>query len=288
MITIETSRPNIDSPLRYPGGKSSLTRFLSTCVDMLPSSDVTYVEPFAGGAGAGVSLLVRDRISRLVINDLDPAVHSFWRALLEEPKRLIDRVATTPLTLEEWDKQREIYRAGRRAEWFELGLAFFFLNRTNRSGVLNAGVIGGRSQLGSYKIDARFNRDQLVERIEAIAARSHQVELHSEDGRHVIERYAGREGVLIYADPPYVKMGGSLYLNSFTDLDHTLLSACLHRNRDAWWVLTYDDAPLVRALYGDSNLGEYSLHWSARNKGMATELFALSDPLAQALRERVV
>lgn len=285
VITIDSSRPNLDSPLRYPGGKSSLTGFLTTCVGLMPSPAVTYVEPYAGGAGAGISLLVRNRIARLVINDLDPAVHSFWRAVLEESARFVERIQSIPLTLSEWDRQKSIYRAGRRDRWFELGFAFFYLNRTNRSGVLNAGVIGGRAQAGRYKIDARFNRDQLVERVRSIEARADRIELHCADGRRLIETFATVPDALIYADPPYVQMGGSLYLNAFTELDHELLATCLHRNRDAWWVLTYDNSPLVRSLYGDCHLGEYRLHWSAGNKGMSNELFALSDPLAAALRE---
>lgn len=280
---VTTTRPNLDSPLRYPGGKSSLTEFLTRCVDAMGAQDATYVEPYAGGAGAATSLLVRDRVSRVVINDLDPAVHSFWRAVLEEGERFAERVETVPLTLHEWNRQRETYRRGRAEDWFDLGFAFFYLNRTNRSGVLNAGVIGGKKQDGRYKIDARFNRSHLVERIQALHARSDRVELHQLDGRKVIEMYAGRRDVLIYADPPYVRMGGSLYLNSFDELAHTLLASCLERHRSAWWVLTYDDAPIIRELYADKHLGEYTLHWSARNQGMATELYALSDPLAAAL-----
>jgi DNA adenine methylase len=282
---VTTTRPNLDSPLRYPGGKSSLTEFLRACVSRMPATEVTYVEPYAGGAGAAASLLVRDHVAKIVINDLDPAVHAFWRAILEDGPRLTERIRDVPLTLEEWDRQREVYRSGRSSDWFDLGFAFFFLNRTNRSGVLNAGVIGGRAQSGRYKIGARFNREKLVARIEALNSRADRVELHHLDGRRVIEMHSDDPGVFVYADPPYVKMGSSLYLNSFGERDHNLLASCLRRHRGAWWMLTYDDAPLVRELYADMHLGEYTLHWSARNQGMATELYVLSDPLADALAD---
>lgn len=283
MISVSTSRPNLDSPLRYPGGKSSLARFLAGCLNAMPSDDITFVEPYAGGAGSAVTLLLRGRVSRIVINDLDPAVHSFWRAVIEKNDELVDWLASVPLALDEWDRARATYRAGRRDDWLSLGKAFFYLNRTNRSGVLNAGVIGGRAQAGTYRIDARFNREQLAARIRALGERSEDIELRSIDGRKLIEEYADQPRTFIYADPPYVRMGGSLYLNAFNELDHTLLATCLERHRDAWWFLTYDDAPLVRELYAGFELGEYSLHWSARNQGMATELFVASDPLARAL-----
>ncbi|WP_431836503.1 DNA adenine methylase [Cellulomonas sp. Y8] len=283
MIPVTTARPNLDSPLRYPGGKSSLTRFLARCVDLMQTDDVTYVEPYAGGAGAGVSLLIRDRVARVVINDLDPAVHSFWRAVIEAGDALRERVLTVPLTVDEWARQREIYRAGRRNNWLDLGFAFFYLNRTNRSGVLNAGVIGGQKQLGKYKIDARFNREQLAERIGALYERRDRISLHDIDGRRLIETYASKPSTFIYADPPYVRMGSTLYMNAFSEMDHTLLATCLERNRGAWWFLTYDDDPLVRQLYARLSLGQYTLNWAARNQGLATELYVASDPLAAAL-----
>jgi len=283
---VTVARPNLDSPLRYPGGKSSLTGFLAKCASRMPDEKVTYIEPFAGGAGAATSLLVRGLVERIVINDLDPAVFSFWQAVFCDGERFARRVHTIPLTLKEWDRQRSIYYRRIPADDFELGFSFFYLNRTNRSGVLNAGVIGGRAQNGRYKIGERFNRHHLASRIEALHARRKSVEFSHDDGRKVIEHYSSEPGTLIYADPPYVKMGGSLYYSKFDESQHQLLSVCLNRNRSAWWFLTYDDAPLIRELYAGSHLGEYSLHWSANNKGMSTELYALSDPLFYALTEK--
>lgn len=139
--------------------------FFGDVIDRLAMSDAVYVEPYAGGVGAGLSLLRQDRIQELVINDIDPAVHSFWRSVTQQPDEFIHRVISTPLDVDEWRHQKAIYREADETDVMALGFAFFYLNRTNRSGILNAGPIGGMNQTGNYKIDARFNRDQLAEPI---------------------------------------------------------------------------------------------------------------------------
>ena len=69
--------------------------------------------------------------------------------------------------MKEWEKQKRIYE-NTRSE-FLLGFATFFLNRTNYSGVITGGPIGGFEQKGQWKIDARFNKKSLIDRIERIS-----------------------------------------------------------------------------------------------------------------------
>ncbi|KHK96646.1 hypothetical protein LK09_14400 [Microbacterium mangrovi] len=285
MLDVKTTRPQYDSPLRYPGGKSSLSAFLGEAIAKAEIEGVTYVEPFAGGAGAAITLLLQDRVERVVINDLDPAVYSFWRAVVDEGPRFTATLQAVPLTLNEWRAQKQTYASGRAAGGysFELGFAFFYLNRTNRSGVLNAGVIGGQQQSGRYKIDARFNREKLTSRIDSISKLRERITVSSRDGRAVIEEYASLPEVFLYVDPPYVQMGGSLYLNSFTEADHTFLAMCLNRNSSANWVLTYDDTQLIRDLYDERYQETFSLIYSARNMGVATELMVLSDRMRDSM-----
>lgn len=285
MLDVKTTRPQYDSPLRYPGGKSSLSAFLGQAIATAKIEEATYVEPFAGGAGAAITLLLQEHVAHVVINDLDPAVYSFWRAVVEDGPRFVDRVRDVPLTLDEWRAQKQVYAAGRAAGVysFELGFSFFYLNRTNRSGVLNAGVIGGQAQSGRYKIDARFNRERLSSRIESIYELRDKILISSRDGRAVIEEYAARPEAFLYVDPPYVQMGGSLYLSSFTEADHTFLAMCLNRNSAANWVLTYDDTQLIRDLYQDRYQETFSLIYSARNMGVASELMVVSDRMRDSM-----
>lgn len=283
-LTVRASgRTAAASPLRYPGGKAALAGFFGDVIERLGIQEPRYVEPYAGGVGAGIALLRQDRVQELVINDIDPAVYCFWTSVVTNPDAFTTRIANTPLHVEEWRRQKEVYRAADESDPLALGFAFFYLNRTNRSGILNAGPIGGMNQDGNYKIDARFNRDQLSERIVAIGALAQRITVLSLDGMAVARQYAADSSAFAYIDPPYVDMGGSLYLNSFTHRDHADLARCLDQAPDGNWVVTYDTADFIRRLYANHHVREYQLNYSAHRTGKASELLIASRPVASIL-----
>lgn len=268
------------SPLRYPGGKSSLAGLFADIIGELGRSISRYVEPYAGGAGAGIALLRHGLVDNLVINDIDPAVHAFWRAAVDHNEQLVEMVRTAPLSIAEWKRQREIYRIGDGSNVVELGFAFFYLNRTNRSGVLNAGVIGGQAQSGTYKIDARFNRDTLAARLEAIGALAERITVSDLDGRTVIQQYASDASTFMYIDPPYVQAGSQLYLNAFDGWDHKALAEIVNKVERAHWLVTYDIAPLIERLYATQFQCCLELSYSAHYPGRAEELLIASPTVA--------
>lgn len=271
------------SPLRYPGGKAAMAGLFADIIGRLGVANPVYVEPYAGGAGAGVALLSQGLVSRLVINDIDPAVHAFWRAVTDHNAALVDRVATAPLTVQEWRAQREVYRRGSGSA-LELGFAFFYLNRTNRSGVLNAGVIGGQDQGGNYKMDARFNRETLVRRLESLGSLADRIEVTDLDGRTVIRRYASDRSAFMYIDPPYVAAGSQLYLNAFEGRDHEALACTVDGVDGAHWLMTYDLSPLIERLYAQHFQCTLALNYSARHPGKARELLVASPAVADSIR----
>jgi len=276
------------SPLRYPGGKASLAGLFADLLAELPIEGATYVEPYAGGVGAGIALLRENLIERLVINDFDPAVHAFWHAVTTSTSQFIDRIADTPVTVDEWRHQREVYRAANTDDLLELGFAFFYLNRTNRSGVLTGGVIGGLGQQGNYKIDARYNRDTLIQRITAVGELSDRITVTSRDGRSVIRDFGDRPDVFMYIDPPYVAAGSRLYLNAFDERDHMALAQVVGAVERAHWVMTYDVHPLIERLYARHFQSRYELYYSARNYIMSDELLIASPTVANALIQTVL
>lgn len=271
------------SPLRYPGGKATLAGLFEDVFSALNLDLPTYVEPYAGGAGAGIALLREGLIERLVINDIDPAVNAFWNVILGDTDRFIKQISSIPLTVDEWRRQRETYRMGENADKFDLGIAFFYLNRTNRSGILNAGVIGGLDQNGNYKIDARFNRDTLVSRIAALGELSDRIDIHNEDGRTIISEYGSNENTFLYIDPPYVDAGSKLYLNAFDGRDHQALADIVQQVEIAHWLVTYDVSSLIRRLYTNSYQCQLDLTYSANRKRKAQELLIASPTVAAAL-----
>lgn len=271
------------SPLRYPGGKSYLYGTLRTVIRDNGLTSGAYVEPYAGGAGAALGLLITGQVSRIAINDLDPAIYAFWRAVVQDSSRFAEKLRDAKLDVEEWAKQRKVYLDEDRDNYLDLGFATFYLNRTNRSGTLNAGPIGGQNQTGNYKIDARFNKSTLLERLRLIALHASRISVSNKDGLSVIEEYAPQPATLVYADPPYFEKAGSLYLNSFTISDHCALAACLNRIHDSKWVLTYDNVPQVSELYSERRRLLVSLNYSAYRVMKAKEVMVISDSLSDPL-----
>ena len=233
----------------------------------------TYVEPFAGGAGIAIELLEKDIVSEIVINDLDKGIYSFWRAILTEKDRFINDIQTVELTIDEWNKQRQIISNCSRYS-YELGFATFYLNRTNRSGIIKGGVIGGADQIGNWRMDARFNRDDLIERISRISKRKNHIHLYNKDVNSFIQNYLPRyqQNAFVYFDPPYFGKGKQLYLNFFSYNDHVRIERMIDNQVNCDWVITYDDVQEIADIYQNHILKRFDLNYSAAVKRKASEI----------------
>jgi DNA adenine methylase len=241
-------------------------------------TDVVYVEPFAGGAGAALALLLRDRVRSIVINDFDRAIYSFWKSAVTESERFIDRIHTTPITVPEWRKQKAIYQ-DRRSKRFDLGFATFFLNRTNRSGFLAGGPIGGMDQKGKWKLTARYNKAGLATRIEKLQTYRDRIKITNKDGVELLDNYLKNEHAFMYLDPPYYEKGATLYMNHYQRSDHELLAMKLNANASSRWILTYDNNPVIRTLYHKRRKHSFSLNYNAYEPRVGRELLIMSDAM---------
>jgi len=267
----------INSPLRYPGGKSRLSDFLAALITANNLQDGIYVEPYAGGAGAALALLLSERVSQIFINDIDARVIAFWTAILRQTRRFLIRLNETPVTLEEWNRQRRIYLKPTRHSQFKVGFATFYLNRCNRSGILtNAGPIGGRDQSGRWKIDARFNKGELARRIVRIALYKERIAVFNMDAIDFLRKEIVNSGLskrsLVYLDPPYYIKGKRLYLNYYQHDDHAQLARFIRKQKDIKWILSYDNVPEIRKLYSGMNQLPFNLRYSAHAAKVGSEL----------------
>lgn len=267
------------TPLRYPGGKASLGQYVRQIFVDNRILDGIYVEPYAGGAGIAMELLMTGYAREVWLNDIDPAIHAFWQAALHYTEALIGLVETTPLTVAEWCRKRAIYLNPAKHGVLSLGFAALFLNRTNRSGILNGGVIGGCSQKGQWLIDARFNRSELAERIRRISHYRHRIHLSNEDAEVFLRRLKLPPKSLVYLDPPYFCKGQRMYRNHYERGDHARIADLVQNELPYRWIVSYDDTPEIAKLYAGQRRIRYTLHYSAQIKRRGGELMIFSDAL---------
>lgn len=280
MIYTKTQRKHLYTPLRYPGGKTSLFSFFNDVIERHAWKDTVYIEPYAGGAGAALSLLVLDKVKAIVINDYDPAIYAFWHSVVYDTDNFIKLIRETDLTIREWERQRVIYKDADTSDPLALGFATFYLNRTNRSGILNAGPIGGKSQTGKWKIDARYNKEALIKKIGLIGDRRDRITITNMDGLELIREYSRKKNSFFYVDPPYFVKGADLYLNAFRYKDHEKLAATLNELKNTKWLLTYDSEPEILALYSQRAYRPFDLKYSAHhNSRLGSELMIFSDSI---------
>ena len=269
------------SPLRYPGGKTSIWPLISKIISDNGLSKGHYCEPYAGGCGLALTLLFNGFVHELHLNDIDRSIYCFWDAVLNRPKDFIARIQETEITIDEWYLQRSVQENKDLAGDFDLAFSSFFLNRTNRSGViLKAGVIGGLQQNGSYKLDCRFNKDGLIEKIRRIQKYKHRINIYNNDAVDFINesnRLLTRNTVFC-VDPPYFVKGSTLYTNFYEPDDHKKIADTLNSlNRP--WLLTYDNSPAIQDLYSERRQHRFNLNYSAAHKRIGTELLIVSDEI---------
>ena len=271
--------PVTDTPLRYPGGKTQLSPFV---IDLVRTNDLyggVYAEPFAGGAGIAWRLLLNGDMTEVWLNDIDPAVCAFWDTVVNRPDPLCERILRTEVTIEEWHRQRAIL-SDPQATQLNLAFATLFLNRTNRSGILKGGVIGGKDQTGNYKLDCRFNRAGLVHKIQRIHIYRDVIRLSRLDAEKCLRKWARElpRRALLNIDPPYFTQGRDLYLSFYNTEDHARLARQV-RTLAVPWMLTYDDTPEIEALYSGLPIYRKSWIYYAQVKRRASELLVLSPTL---------
>ena len=262
------------SPLRYPGGKARLAPFVKSLFSENSLVGRHYIEPFAGGAGVALSLLFDEYASTVTINDFDRSIYAFWHSVRNKNDRFCQEIKNTPINMKTWEKQKKIQSNKKRASLFRLGFSTFYLNRTNVSGIIKGGVIGGQDQLGEYKIDARFNKDRLIKRIEKIGMYRDRIEVKNEDALNLLKT-GDTKDTFVYLDPPYVKKAHGLYVNFYNEDDHNnIAQLLLSKKSDFYWLLSYDQNELIDRLYRKCNANlTWNVGYGSSNRRSKESLF---------------
>jgi DNA adenine methylase len=278
------------SPLRYPGGKKRLVQTVMHLLELNGLRDFQYVEPFAGGASIALALLFGEYASVIHINDLSRPVYAFWYTALEETDSLCDKVKHAKLTISEWRRQREIYRARDHASLSDLGFASLYLNRTNRSGIIGGGVIGGQQQQGVWPINARFGKPELIRRIRRIGRYKGRIRLYQKDALEFTADLTPEIGdnAFFFYDPPYIETRNKkLYLNDYDLEDHHALAKQVQKLKHPW-VVVYDYMAIHHQLYSRQRRMVYGLHYTAQDRFKGREVIFFSDSLQLSSMEHLL
>ena len=254
------------SPLRYPGGKNCIFSFMSGILRENQLIGTSYAEPYAGGAGLALRLLFEGYVNHIYINDLDKSIYALWITIVDRTDEFCKWIEDVEISMSSWNKYKEIQKNAKAADMFELAKSTFFLNRTNISGVIKGGVIGGKEQKGKYKIDARFNKRDLINRIQKISSIKDRISISNLDGLSFINKMNKRkEEIFIYLDPPYYQKGANLYMNFYLEKDHKELSKHVQKMQKSWMV-SYDNHDFILNLYAQYRRLIYKLSQSTSNR----------------------
>jgi DNA adenine methylase len=261
MVTKHQHTQNISSflsPLRYPGSKRRLICYLKEVLALNNLKPSLYVEPFLGGASVALQLMQEDLVEKVILMDIDPWIASFWHTVFFDTAWLVEQIQTVEVTLDKWWE----FKKSKPISTRDQALTCFFLNRTSFSGILEAraGPIGGKQQDSKYKIDCRFNRQVLIERIMEASLLKDKVyavwDCSWIDGIQKIRELQDKKelstkDVFFYLDPPFFEEANALYRYYFNSQDHEMLRDSLLELADKF-ILSYDSAEQVEALYGSA------------------------------------
>jgi DNA adenine methylase len=273
--------PLVTSPLRYPGGKACLLGPVSHILRLNKLERGHYAEPYAGGCGLALALLFNGFVSDIHINDIDRSIWAFWNVVLNHTEEFIRLMERTPITLKQWRKQRKVISEPDAADTMDLAFATFFLNRTNRSGIIKrGGVIGGLDQTGDYTIDCRFNKLELARRMRRIRKYRNQIHLHRKDALKFIDHVENKlpPETFLCIDPPYFHKGSSLYTSFYKRDDHEKVADRILELQSPW-ILTYDHCDEIHELYTERRQFQFSLNYSVQTKRVGSELLIASKGL---------
>lgn len=271
------------SPLRYPGGKNKLSAFIAKiCI----ANDINghYIEPYCGGASVALFLLFEGFVKRITINDRDRSIYAFWHSVLHKTKQLTAMIKNAELSVEEWKRQREIQTQKDSVDLLTLGFSTFYLNRTNRSGIINAGLMGGVKQNGKYPMDCRFNKTDLIQRIRKIAKYKKRIRLYRKDAIKLIDKIqqeSKSENIVFYFDPPYYLKSSSLYMNHYKEKNHKMVSEKIRSIKNIKWIVSYDNVPEIQKLYSDCPKKEFSFKHTAYKIREGREVLFFSKNIKQ-------
>ncbi|MEI7867358.1 MAG: DNA adenine methylase [Candidatus Methylumidiphilus sp.] len=270
------STPNkIISPLRYPGSKATFLKVVLEFIEVHGLKGREIVEPYAGSGIVSLSLVANNLVSHATLVERDPLLYSFWKAVFEHTDILLSSIEDININMDTWYELRVLlkHKIPENELIPDLALACLFFNRTNFSGVLHSGPIGGKDQSSDYKLDCRFNKKDIISRIRQISSLRDGVSVKFGDALEFLQKanIQNHEKRFFYVDPPYFKQGRKLYRYYYKVIDHKRLYDILSVATFPW-LLSYDKHEFIELLYDGFPQVHQSFRYMSRTPKNENEL----------------
>ena len=246
-------KPAIVSGLKRPkkliafgwyGGKFS---HLDWLLPLLPDC-LHYCEPFAG---SGAILLNREPSPVETYNDIDGEVVNFFKVLREHKENLIEQIALTPFSREEFAIACKL---SPDLSPVERARRFYVRARQVRTGLAQTASVGrwanckNTSRSGMSGVVSRWLGG--VEQLDFIAERLLRVQIENRSAIEIIQLYDSKE-TLFYCDPPYIhetRGDTSSYGFEMNDNQHKQLASVLNSIEGKAAISNYE-CELMEELY---------------------------------------
>lgn len=230
------------------GGKKQLAQRLIARIEAIPHK--TYVEPFVGMGGVFLRRKWRPRLE--VANDLNGEIVNLFRILQRHRQQLLDVMRFQIAARRDFDRLRKTDPA--TLTDLERAARFLYLQRLTFGGQVG-GVFGVAPSHAS-----RFSLSRLEPILEAAHERLEGVVFESLDWSELITRYDTAD-TLFYLDPPYWGGEADYGKGMFARADFIKMAAQLAGIKGAF-VLSINDRPEIRALFGDFAIEEAKVQYS--------------------------
>ena len=247
----------------WRGGKRALASRLAERIAAVPHD--RYVEPFVGMGG--VFFRRRQRAKLEVINDINRDVVNLFRLLQRHYQQLLDVLKWQTYSRSEFDRLKvadpetltDLERAAR----------FLYMQVTSFGGMgTQFGIDYGRP---------RWNLTKIVPLLEEVHERLAGVLIERLPYQDCIKRYDSRPGALFYCDPPYWGCTDDYGKNIFSEADFDRLRGLL-AGIQGRFILSLNDTPQVREIFGQFNLEEVQLNYRLSGKVTPAKELIISGP----------
>ncbi len=263
------------SPFRYPGGKTWFVPTLRRWLMSMETKPVNFIEPFAGGSIAGLTVAFENLAEKVVLVELDEDVASVWQTILsKDNSKLAKKIVDFDLTR----KSVDAILSRNPGTTFDRAFQTILRNRVNHAGIMAPGAGLVKNGEAGRGLSSRWYPETLAKRIIDIQSVKSKIIFKHESAFDVIPSYIDKSSNAIFVDPPYTasgkRAGARLYRHY--QLDHNELFNLFAKSK-ADFLFTYDDNPEVRDLSNKTKFKSTLMAMKNSHHAKMTELLIGKD-----------